>query len=52
MPVIVKDDLRALQKKVPVLYLHNIRLDKIKRLSEMERNSIHKVILEKLAILV
>ena len=52
LPVIVKGDLRALQKKVPVLHLHNIRLDKMKRLSEMERNSFRKVILEKLAILV
>jgi hypothetical protein len=49
LPVVVKGDLRALREKVPVLHLHTIRLDKMKQLSEMERNGIRKVIQEKLS---
>lgn len=48
LPVVVKGDLRALRDKVPVLHLHTIRLDKMKQLSEMERNGIRRVIQEKL----
>jgi hypothetical protein len=48
LPVIIKGDLRALRNKVPVLHLHNIRLDQMTRLSAMERSGIRKVIEEKL----
>ena len=48
LPVIIKGDLRALRSKVPILHLHNMRLDQMTKLSEMERNGIRKVIQEKL----
>jgi hypothetical protein len=50
LPVITKGDLRAFRKDTPSLHLHRIQLSKLGERSQMEVNSIRKVILERLKV--
>jgi hypothetical protein len=51
LPVLMKGDLRELDASTPCLHLHAIQLDKLTDHSTLERNGIHKVIEQRLAIL-
>lgn len=49
LPILMKGDLRELNASTPCLHLHSINLDRVDRLSEMERRSIQRVIAERMA---
>lgn len=49
LPVLMKGDLREFEQSTPVLHLHCILLDKLASRSMLERDSIKRVITEKLA---
>lgn len=51
LPVVVKGDLRAMERKTPALHLHCIRLNRMDNRSSMERSAIKRVISEKLPTL-
>ena len=48
LPVLMKGDLRELDAKTPCLHLHCIRIDRLEKLSNLERQSIRKVIIDRL----
>lgn len=48
LPVLIKGDLREFQQRMPMLHLHCIRLDALDRISQMERDSLRRVIGNKL----
>lgn len=48
LPILMKGDLRELDAKTPCLHLHSIRLDRLTRLSNIESQSIRKVIIDRL----
>lgn len=48
LPILMKGDLRELDAKTPCLHLHSIRLDKLTRLSNLESQSVRKVIIDRL----
>lgn len=49
LPVLMKGDLRELNASTPCLHLHSIHLDRLTDLSDLERQSIRKVITDRLA---
>lgn len=49
LPVLMKGDLRELNASTPCLHLHSINLDRLVDLSIMERQSIRKVIVDRMA---
>ena len=51
LPVLKKGDLRELEEKTPCLHLHTLNLNQCEDLSQLDRNSIQKVIVENLALL-
>lgn len=48
LPILMKGDLRELDATTPCLHLHCIRLDRLEKLSNLERQSIRKVIIDRL----
>lgn len=48
LPVLMKGDLRELNASTPCLHLHSINLDRLTELSRIERQSIQKVIVERM----
>jgi hypothetical protein len=48
LPVLVKGDLREFQQRAPMLHLHCVHLNRLGQRSQMERNSIRRVITDKL----
>ena len=48
LPVLAKGDLREFEESWPVIHLHRVRLPMLSQRSELERRSIHDVIMEKL----
>lgn len=48
LPVLVKGDLREFQQRMPMLHLHCIRLDALGQRSQLERDSLRRVIINKL----
>lgn len=48
LPVLAKGDLRELEQSWPVLHLHRIKPKILERISELDRNSLVTVIVEKL----
>jgi len=48
LPILMKGDLREIEKRVPALHLHSIRLDRLRSRSDLERSGIMQVISEKL----
>ena len=52
LPVVMKGDLREMQRSTPALHLHCIQLDRMESRSEMERSGIRRVISEKLPTIV
>ncbi|PCK09894.1 MAG: hypothetical protein COA42_01145 [Alteromonadaceae bacterium] len=48
LPVLMKGDLRELNKDMPCLHLHALRLESLSGISELEVSDIRKVILERL----
>jgi len=51
LPVLMKGDLRELNAKTPCLHLHCIQLDRLERMSSLERSGIQRVISDRLASL-
>jgi hypothetical protein len=51
LPVLVKGDLREFQQRMPMLHLHCIQLSRLVRSSQMERNSVRRVIEDKLPLI-
>lgn len=51
LPILMKGDLRELNASTPCLHLHSISLDRLNGLSGMERQSVRKVIAERMAII-
>jgi len=49
LPILMKGDLREFNADTPCLHLHSLDLHSLDRLSELERNSIEKVILGRLS---
>lgn len=49
LPILMKGDLRELNASTPCLHLHSINLDRVDRLSRLERRSIQQVIIERMA---
>jgi hypothetical protein len=52
LPVLMKGDLREFQQRMPMLHLHCIQLNQLRKSSQMERNSIRGVIFGKLPSIV
>lgn len=52
LPVLVKGDLREFQQRMPMLHLHCIQLGRMTMRSQMERDSIRRVIVSKLPLIV
>ncbi len=48
LPIVMKGDLREIERRVPALHLHNINLDYLGSRSALERSGIQQVIAEKL----
>ncbi|WP_460224980.1 hypothetical protein [Aurantivibrio infirmus] len=49
LPILMKGDLRELNATTPCLHLHSIDLDKLSSLSNIEQQSIRKVIIDRMA---
>ncbi|MCW8196155.1 hypothetical protein F6455_15285 [Proteobacteria bacterium 005FR1] len=49
LPILMKGDLRELNSTTPCLHLHSINLDRLEGLSTLERQSIRRVITERMA---
>lgn len=49
LPILMKGDLRELNASTPCLHLHSIDLDKLTDLSNIEQQSIRKVIIDRMA---
>lgn len=49
LPVLMKGDLRELNASTPCLHLHSINLDRLEDVSNLERQSIRKVIIDRMA---
>ncbi len=48
LPIVMKGDLREIERRMPSLHLHTIALDRLDDCSALERNGIRQVIAEKL----
>lgn len=51
LPVLMKGDLREMNKGTPCLHLHALNLDRVQDLSLLDKNGIERVIRERLAAL-
>lgn len=51
LPVLMKGDLREFQQRSPILHLHRILLDKMGARSALERNSLRRVIEDKMRLI-
>lgn len=49
LPILMKGDLRELNATTPCLHLHSVNLDRLEGLSNLERQSIRRVITERMA---
>ena len=52
LPVLVKGDLREFKQRMPMLHLHCIRLDGLGLRSQLERDSLRRVIIGKLPTII
>lgn len=51
LPVVMKGDLRELNASTPCLHLHSINLDSLTRISNLEQQTIRKVIIDRMAMI-